>query len=170
MAVTANVILPVGVPLCVLIHTLAVKLAPLATTEVTLCAGPFHEAVRPVRNSECVPPWTTLVFDANVPAPKTDQPVVPLSMSAFVRRFPLAASAPYVDTANSDASVKTTARPSEPALMILFLFTLLLSMDGPRLGASCASGVFEAAAAVLAFLGGGAGRDVPMTVTAPMPC
>ena len=36
--------------------SLAVKLAPLATTDVTFCAGPFHEAVRPVSNSECVPP------------------------------------------------------------------------------------------------------------------
>jgi hypothetical protein len=125
--------LPVGVPLCVRIHTLVVKLAPLANTEVTLCAGPFHEAVRPVRNSERVPPWTTLVFDANVPAPNTDQPVVPLSMSAFVRRFPLAAAAPRTGPATSDASVRTTARPNEPVLvsLILCMLILLLSSSWP---------------------------------------
>jgi hypothetical protein len=99
-----------------------VKLAPFATTEVTLCAVPFHDAVRPVRNSERAPPCTTLVFEASDPAPKTDQPVVPPSMSAFVSRFPLAATAPGTDTATSEASVRNTARPNELVLMILFLF------------------------------------------------
>src|SRR5204863_2774482 len=108
----------VGVPLCVRIHTLVVKLAPLANTDVTLWAVPFHEAVRPVRNSERAPPWTTLVFDANVPAPKADQPVVPPSMSAFVRRFPLAAAASGIGSANSKARVRTAA--------IVFLYMLML--------------------------------------------
>ena len=64
------------------------------------------------------------MFDANVPAPKTDQPVVPPSMSAFVNRFPLAATAgtPWADTATSDASVNATAKPNERRVKFLLVF------------------------------------------------
>jgi len=126
LAVTCNVILAVGVPLCVRTQTLAVKLAPLASCDVTLWPGPFHEAVRPVYASERAPPWTTLVFEAGVPAPNDDQPVVPLSTSAFVRRFPLAARAGAVlaDTAPSEVSVRATARPNERILRNFFLSIL----------------------------------------------
>ena len=65
LAVTCRVTFAVGVPVCVRTQTLVVKLAPLATTDVTLCAGPFHEAVRPVRDSDRAPPWTGLVTDAS---------------------------------------------------------------------------------------------------------
>jgi hypothetical protein len=68
------------------------------------------------------------VFDASDPPPKTDQPVVPLSISAFVRRFPLAAKAgePGPDTAISEATVKRAARPNERNLAIFFFTAILL--------------------------------------------
>jgi len=134
-AATCNVTFAVGVPLCVRTHTLAVKEALFANTDVTLCAIPFHEAVRPVNDNDRLPPCTTLVFDARVPAPNTDQPVVPPSASALVNRFPLAAKATSVDTAASEASVRTTARPNERTVRFLVpLIVLLPSFAGRESG------------------------------------
>ena len=56
--------------------------------EVTSWLGPFHAAVRPLCSSDFVPPWKMLVSAVNVPAPKTAQPVVPASISPFVKIFP----------------------------------------------------------------------------------
>jgi hypothetical protein len=103
------------------------------STDVTFWAGPFHDAVRPVRSSARAPPWTGFVLDATVPAPKTDQPVVPPSMSGFVNRFPLAAraGATWADTAASDTSDRVTARANERAV---FLLTLLFLSGRGRSG------------------------------------
>jgi hypothetical protein len=64
------------------------------------------------------------VFDVDAPAPKRDHPVVPPSMSGFVNRFPLAAAAgaPWADATANDASARTTARPNERIVIVLFLF------------------------------------------------
>jgi hypothetical protein len=97
----------------------------LVKREVTTCLGPFHDAVRPVCSSERAPPWNTLVFEDNDPAPNTLQPVVPLSMLPFVNRLPLwAAGAACADNVASSSSARTAARHRERIVDILFLFIL----------------------------------------------
>jgi len=104
------------------IHTLVVYELLFVNTDVTLWAGPFHEAVRPVRSSDWLPPWTTLVFDATAPAPKTVQPLVPLSRPGLLSRFPLAAKAALADPAASEANVRTPARLNLRTVKCLLAF------------------------------------------------
>jgi hypothetical protein len=55
-----------------------------------------------------------------------DQPVVPPSMSAFVNRFPLAAEAPWADTTTNEATVRTTAKPTERNVSLFLAYIVLL--------------------------------------------
>jgi hypothetical protein len=75
-----------------------------------------------------VPPWTGLVAAEMLPAPNTDQLVVPDSMLPFANKFPLwVAGAACAEKANPSA--RTITKYREVTVKIFFGFIFLLMFD-----------------------------------------